>query len=522
MEKTKNKLISAAPRFLFWLFAAQPVLDAASYWANRFSLTSVTTGLRFVMLVAVALFSFAISEKKKRCVAVYAFIALFFALHALFCFLQGGYHFASDAANFLRIAQFPVFTLCFIDVFEAAPESKKQLPKAFFVILCVIVCVVALSFISGQPEFTYTETFGDGTKSFYGFRGWFEVANSQSAIIVLIVPVILFFAYGKKNEAIFTLTAAAAFANLYFYGTRFAFYSIFIICAGFVATLVITRQKRLVVYVVLALFAAAAFAGTKNSFMYLHQNNYRSIMSDRQHETEAEIEKISQKYSVEIPVENLFDDTQPSLTETGEETPDDEVKRKEAQEELRLLYTELYENYCGDMVEKFGINRVTHVYNTTNDPFVLSNMRLKKINFARLAWDDTSTMCKLFGFQYGTLVTENSIYDLENDFSGTFYFIGWLGMIPYIAFIAYHLIRALVSVIRDPKKLTVEFLTFGMTFVLILLAAQFSGNVLRRPNASIYLSVTIAYLHCLTQRIFPPKRAVKEAPDEAEHNHPGI
>ncbi|MBQ9545511.1 MAG: O-antigen ligase family protein [Clostridia bacterium] len=523
MEKIKNKLVSAAPRALFWLFVIQPVLDVASYWANKLSLTSVTTALRFLMFAAVVIFSFAVSKKKKRCLALYATIAVFFALHALACFIQGGYIFFSDAANFLRIAQFPVFTICFIDVFAASPEARKKIPKAFFFILIVIICVVALSFVAGMPEFTYSETFDDGSKDYYGFRGWFEVANAQSSIVVLLVPLTLFFAYEKKNEIVFTIVAGYALANLYFYGTRFTYYSIFIICAGFAITLAINRQKRIAVYVVLVLAAAAAFVGLKSSFMYLHQNNYRSIMSERQESTENELERISNKYNVEIDPTIIFGEDVPDETiplTTGETVPDERLR--EAANEVRTLYTDLYERYCGDMVEKFGINRVARIYNTTNDPFVLSDMRLKKINFARLSWEDSGLMCKLFGFQYATLVTDKTVYDLENDFAGTFYFVGWLGIIPYILFIVYYPVRAAVCFIRNRKKSSIELLAALMTLVLIILAAQFSGNVLRRPNVSIYLSVILACIHSMTGRIFAAPGRAEEKPDEAEHNNPGL
>lgn len=546
MERIKEKLTSAAPGALFWLFVIQPVLDVASYWANRLSVTAVTTGLRFVMFVAVALFSFVISNRKKRCLALYAFIAVFFALHAISCCLEGGYRFVSDAANFLRIVQLPVFTMCFIDVFKAAPEAKKRIPKAFFAILCVILCVVALSFVVGKPVFTYTEVFEDGAKGYYGFRGWFETGNAQSAIVVIIVPFILLFAYEKKNEPVFALVAAVSLANLYFFGTRFAFYSIFIICAGMIISLMINGQKRIVVYAVLALISAAALICLKSSFMHLHQNNYRSIMTERQEDTNSKIEKIKEKYHVTLDANALFsdgDEPEPTVPETEQtaetgETTDDPGNNpllnkvlREAENELRSVYIEEYKKYCSDMVERFGINRVAQIYNTTNSSFTLSNQRLKKINFAHLSWEDSSIPCRLFGFQYSTLVTYTTsetgkeeikeIYDLENDFSGTFYFVGWLGMIPYLAFIAYFLIRALVFVIRGRKWPSVELLVALMTLVLLLLAAQFSGNVLRRPNVSIYLSAVLAYIHCITGRIFDP-RAEKDITDEAEHNNPGL
>ena len=57
----------------------------------------------------------------------------------------------------------------------------------------------------------------------------------------------------------------------------------------------------------------------------------------------------------------------------------------------------------------------------------------------------------------------------------------------------------LKSVLLDFKgTLTVEACAVGVTFVLLVGAAQFSGNVLRRPNVSIFLSLMMAYVYDLT------------------------
>ena len=57
--------------------------------------------------------------------------------------------------------------------------------------------------------------------------------------------------------------------------------------------------------------------------------------------------------------------------------------------------------------------------------------------------------------------------------------------------------------------LTVEMGAVGMAFLLALIAAQISGNVLRRPNVTVYFAVTAATLVHLTRR----RRAEKESED---------
>ena len=48
------------------------------------------------------------------------------------------------------------------------------------------------------------------------------------------------------------------------------------------------------------------------------------------------------------------------------------------------------------------------------------------------------------------------------------------------------------------RFLTVEMGAVGMTFLLAAIAAQVSGNVLRRPNVTVYFAVAAAYLCYLT------------------------
>ena len=48
------------------------------------------------------------------------------------------------------------------------------------------------------------------------------------------------------------------------------------------------------------------------------------------------------------------------------------------------------------------------------------------------------------------------------------------------------------------RFLTMEMGAVGMTFLLAAIAAQISGNVLRRPNVTVYFAIAAAYLCWLT------------------------
>ena len=66
-------------------------------------------------------------------------------------------------------------------------------------------------------------------------------------------------------------------------------------------------------------------------------------------------------------------------------------------------------------------------------------------------------------------------------------------------FLLYFALLILKGLVTDFKGVfTVEAGAVGITLCLILGAAQFSGNVLRRPNVSIFLSLMLAYAYWLT------------------------
>jgi len=135
-----------------------------------------------------------------------------------------------------------------------------------------------------------------------------------------------------------------------------------------------------------------------------------------------------------------------------------------------------------------------------------------KVHFAEMAFEDANTMTKLFGYEYKTLVydytrvnsegktvTTQHNYDLENDFPSVFYYSGYVGFAIYMLFIAYFVGLIIVAVITKFKKcVNLENGLLAITFALALGCSQFSGNVLRRPNASIYMSVILAYIYYVT------------------------
>ncbi len=179
---------------------------------------------------------------------------------------------------------------------------------------------------------------------------------------------------------------------------------------------------------------------------------------------------------------------------------------------MKDMIREVYDLYLYPMVNRFGFDRVLEKYEYSLSVSDLTAVRQQKRYFAELAWEDSDFFTRCFGYEYSTLIERftiededgeiqefETIFDLENDFPSVFFYSGYVGFAIYILFLGYFAALIAVGIITRGKKLiTFETAMVGVTFALALGASQFSGNVLRRPNASIYVSAILAYIYYLT------------------------
>ena len=74
------------------------------------------------------------------------------------------------------------------------------------------------------------------------------------------------------------------------------------------------------------------------------------------------------------------------------------------------------------------------------------------------------------------------------------------GLALYIAFILYFVWLVIWAVFKDIKKyFTLEATAFGIALIICLAHAYNTAGVLRRPNASIFLSATLAGIYYLVK-----------------------
>ncbi len=490
----KPSLEKYVPGVVFALLVIQPVLDVISYWATEWEWTSLTTLFRFAMFAAVMLYAFLVSDKKGIYFIAAGIVGGYWILHMIGCLRSptGYISIYSDLSNYLRLIHLPLFCLAFITFFKKNDKIPEYVQKAFFVNFVLLLHSVFLSYITGTQVYTYVAMSR-------GVMGWAAVHNSQSAIVAFIVPVVLYLAYKKFNKWQFYFTAFLGFAFLFFVGTKVDYYSISLIFLAMAVLMIITGEKRKVYYFVLIALAVLSLVCYKASVVYAVRDHHSELMGYKQDDVDKIIEMAED--DVEDVQEMHLDN---NISWEIYDSLDTMTKHN-----IRGLYTK----YMYNMVDRFGFERVFEKYDFSLVVSNLLDMRQQKRFFAEMEWEDSDLFTRCFGYEFSKLYQTSEkinpktreaettlvIYDLENDFPAVFYYSGYVGFALYILFLAYFALLILTAVVtRFKKTVTVENGAIALVFALAMGISQFSGNVLRRPNVSIYISVVLAYIYYQT------------------------
>ena len=416
---------------IFVLLAIQPILDIISYFAIGGGFTTITTLFRLMMFAAVMLYAFIISEQKKSYIIMGGILGIYWCIHMYVCARTGYISFVEDAGMFLRTIQMPAMTLAFITFFEKSEKLSQYIGKVFVVNYITITSSIIVSFLIGRPQATY--------ESGVGIKGWFAIGNAQSCIISVMALLALCYAYRTKKRWYFVAVLIMIMSNLYLFGTRVAYFSIFITCIAFIALLIWNRQKRWDIYGVLIVGMVICGALYEQSPCY--ENRYKtSVSMDEWDETIDEIEG-------ETVVEGIEQ------------------------------YRGIYELYCADLVERFGLEKVVEVYDYSEEARDVIDNRKKKINFGKLLMNEKDDWSRLFGCEYQEFAVGDGTLDPENDFPAIYYFYGYVGLGMYALFLLYFIAKLAKNVLKNITNISLEKGALGISLVLMLGVAQYSGNV---------------------------------------------
>lgn len=445
------------PGALVALCAAQPLLDVLSFWTQDLAWGSkLTLALRLLLFLCVVLTGFVLSGHKRAYWITAAVCAVLYAGHVLAC-LRANEAFTaanliSDAVNFIRVAQIPLFTIAFITFLRCCRQGFASFERGITIAFWIIAAIELLSALTGTDPYTYSG-------KHIGLRGWFYGASTQSAILSMLVPLALCPALRSGNIRRWLPVAVVGFAELFCFATRLAYMSLFVTAIGTGIIWAITRRGDRKIYIALLLCAAVCAAAFPVSPM---RQNQQAVAANAVRKQEN--------------IDRLVTQGKAEFGDQG-----------------YAYLTYAYDEYLGGTVERYGLEATAEMYGYSTKAAVITNVRTIKINYCRLMLNTEPLTSRLFGLSYDEMTYHGYCYDVENDFHGITYLYGWAGLACLLAFLGYFLVIIVRALIRNARRyFTVEAGACGVALCTCLAHIYNTAGVLRRPNASFYLCLILA------------------------------
>lgn len=484
--KKSSWLCTHAPQLVVALFVIQPLMDILSYWTQEWGVSNLfTLGIRFGVLFLTVLFGFLLSDRKWVYYTA-AGVFLFLGAGHVFACLQVGYQAPfADLANYIRVIQMPLTVICLVTFLRRNEKSFDAMQLGLTLALLLTLVIEVISVVTNTDPNTYD----DGT----GILGWFNNTNSQSSNLCVLVPIALSWMLTRKkwNPWSFWLTAAAGFAALFFFGTRLAYFGIAVIGVGLSIVIFMIRRKDWKIAVGLLALVAVFACLLPVSPMMVHLKATYGVQAWRQSTIDEQISDELEKIDSTSKDPNK-PHTKPKLSELDKET------------KIKIL-TPIYQRYMKDFVQAFGLERTMETYHYTASINDFAAVRAKKLNFAKMLMEDSPVSSRIFGLSLSRFTVNNHTYDVENDLHGIYYLYGAAGILAIALFFLYFVALILWALFKNAKKyFTLEAASYGIAFLLCAAHVYFTAGVLRRPNASIYLSAILAGIYYLVKlRAYP-------------------
>ncbi|MCD8356905.1 MAG: O-antigen ligase family protein [Clostridia bacterium] len=464
LPQNKQGIRQYLPQIMLVLFMIQPMMDVISFWLDALGTgNTISLLMRFAVLFGTAALGFFLSRRKRVYCIFGAVVVVLAILHVWACMMWGYNGYGDpvyDLINYIRVVQIPLFTFCFITFLrETGEEGYRAIERGFVVNFGIIVIVEAASALTGTNPYTYAN-------KEIGLLGWFVTPSAQSAIISVLAPVLLMQVIRKKKLLYTAAGTAVCFGVLYLFATRLTYVTIFICAAGLTIVILLSQYWNKKAIAVVLAGAVLCGAGYMVSPMYHNQVAQKLVAAEKQQEAD-----------------ELIAQTERINGTTVEQSPE-------------ICLQPLYEEYLGAMVDRFGETRVLEEYSYTTDVSELKDWRRMKIIYCSFLMEEAGTMAKVFGMELADMTWMNEVFDVENDFHGIYFLYGIVGLIVFLLFMLYFIWLVLYALVTAfSKYMTLEAGAFGVAFCTLLLHIYCTAGVLRRPNASFYLSVVLAVIY---------------------------
>ncbi|MBQ9269362.1 MAG: O-antigen ligase family protein [Oscillospiraceae bacterium] len=447
------------------LCVSQPVMDVLSFWLITLGKsTEVTLTIRFLMLAGTVCAAWVMTDRRGLLAGTVAVGAAFYCLHFWAGWRAGSFispaALVSDLTNYIRVFQIPLMTFALAIFLKRAENGRRSMYLGLTVSFFLIAAVELLSTLTGTDPHTYAN-------KGIGILGWFYLPSAQGAILSMLFPPVLCLAMEQKQLWKTVLIAAVGFAELYLFATRLTYMAIFLTGFGLAAVFLLWDRKQKKQAAVVVLCVLVCGAGFFVSPMKRNQDRLAINAGVR--------EKLYEKL------------LQQGVDEFGTEGSD--------------YLTYVYEDRLDGLVDRFGLDTVAEYFDYTTDAKVLANVRLVKRSYCELLMRRSPKTSRWFGLSYPEMIWNGHAFDVENDLYGILYLYGYVGlglMVLYLGWFAWRLFRALF---RDFRRYACpETAAVCIMLACGFLHALFTAGLLRRPNASFYLSAALALLWWYTRQ----------------------
>lgn len=461
------------------VIALQPALDILSYFQRNMSV-SFAGFFRLALTVLIPLYALIFTKERKKLLITIGVITAFCCLHILNGFRVGYINFFLDVKYMLLVCH--AILLCFSFMFLYEKEDLiSQIKNALKIVVSFVAITYYLSYFlkSGSHTYIYSQL---------GWTGWNNTPSVFSVILSALFPFTVYLCVksGKKRHLFFLLPLSFMYI---LNGTKATYLTMIFTLLGYavfvIAEYFINKKGKfpafVSVFLVCVLLASVAYY------------NY------------------SPRFTIDLLNDNNIAQTEELLSQTQKEDEGEEDDQADSEEDKFAI------DYFLDkrMIERFGRDRVISAYEGHINPESLSNIRLKKIIFGSLVWEETDPVTKFVGFEQALMYIGENTYDLESDAQAIYFYYGYIGALLYGALLVYFWLRLIKQLLLHFKESFNLFnFTIFLTYALLMLSALYTGHLLRRPNTAIYLAIVLLLIYCRTEPLFTKRKQKNEGQNE--------
>ncbi|MEG0025707.1 MAG: O-antigen ligase family protein [Bacilli bacterium] len=494
MKKINNNLIMKA---LIVFLMIQPIFDLSFFYGQ------IATLIRIFIILTMLFFTLKLDKgsKLKKYFLIYLFVVFIYLIfHDINCriftsLVPGNFNY-NTIAEICYVLKM-LMSLCLLYIVYKSKLRFSELDKplnyiVLFIALSIIVLnLLGVSYSSYGNEIIKGNFFAWFTDHHYLFsqlssRGYFAFTNQIVAILLLYLPIIVYFLL-TKFKPLNIISFLSLLLSMLMMGTRIAVYGTFLtICLLiliYIILVVIKQQKfKIVNFIALIVFLIVFYMLIDYSPVKLKEKYYNNIYNKEQ---------------IILDKEPVISNSNIPNKETNSNIPNKETNSNKNNNDL----TYIKNNYQEKLIyEEFIIKRYPYQYDTNFWINIMKkpiesrvDTRFLEIAMVKRITDiNNNKIDYLVGIGYNRV---QNIFNIERDYIMQYYCLGIIGVIIFLGAYFVTIIYSLIVIIRDFKnKFIFKNIVLLSTIIIMLLAAYFSGNLLNGLGCIIPLSIICGVL----------------------------